>query len=200
MRIGYFGGSFNPPTTAHIQVAEKVIESCDIDEVWLAPCYKSLYGKSLAENHHREEMVLRACESSLYPDQIRLCSWELTNRIEGKTFDIMELMTGIYSQHELSFIIGGDNVDKVPQMWYRGEDLIQKYNFITIPRKGYKPKTDWWRKDGNQVAGSDANASDVSSTEVKRQLNESDDELAGVKGLDPLVYRYIIEHNLYKGE
>ena len=197
MKICYFGGSFDPPTLAHIEVAEKVIETCAIDEVWMAPCYKSLYGKSLALNHHREAMVLAACEMSKYPDRIQLCSWELTNRIEGKTFDIMELMTGIYSQHQLSFLIGGDNVDKVVSQWYRGKELVEKHNFIIVPRKGYTPQTDWWKKENNFIAGTPENASDISSTSVREQIRNGATE---IKELAKPVYDYIIQHNLYKGE
>ena len=36
-RIGFYGGSFNPPTKAHIELAKKVIKECNLDKVIFVP-------------------------------------------------------------------------------------------------------------------------------------------------------------------
>ncbi len=37
MKIGFFGGSFNPPTNAHICLAQKAIKECGLDKVIFVP-------------------------------------------------------------------------------------------------------------------------------------------------------------------
>lgn len=37
MKIGFFGGSFNPPTKAHINLAKKALNICKLDKVIFVP-------------------------------------------------------------------------------------------------------------------------------------------------------------------
>lgn len=37
MRLGFFGGSFNPPTNAHIDLAKKALKECKLDKVIFVP-------------------------------------------------------------------------------------------------------------------------------------------------------------------
>ena len=58
-RVGILGGSFDPPTKGHIQVAQHVLDNCDeIDEIWLSPCYKHMHEKIMVLPNHR----LKMCE------------------------------------------------------------------------------------------------------------------------------------------
>ena len=37
MKIGFFGGSFNPPTVAHIYLAKEAVSQCKLDKVVFVP-------------------------------------------------------------------------------------------------------------------------------------------------------------------
>ncbi len=45
MRIGFFGGAFNPPTKAHINLALRTIEECKLDKVVFVPVRRFLRKK-----------------------------------------------------------------------------------------------------------------------------------------------------------
>lgn len=48
MKIGFFGGSFNPPTNAHIYLAKEAINQCNLDKVIFIPMNDYYKKKNLA--------------------------------------------------------------------------------------------------------------------------------------------------------
>jgi nicotinate-nucleotide adenylyltransferase len=57
--VAVFGGSFDPPTLAHVQVASEIYNTHeDIDAVWLIPCGDGRCDKNMrTEGEHRIKMV-----------------------------------------------------------------------------------------------------------------------------------------------
>ena len=63
MRIGFFGGSFNPPTNAHISLAKTALEKCKLDKIIFIPM-GDFYGKQgLAKAKYRYEMLEIVCKA-----------------------------------------------------------------------------------------------------------------------------------------
>ena len=63
MKVALYGGSFNPITLGHVEVALYVLNSGLVDQVWLVPNYKSCTGKQLANENDRLEMCKLATEN-----------------------------------------------------------------------------------------------------------------------------------------
>ncbi|MEA3272954.1 MAG: nicotinate-nicotinamide nucleotide adenylyltransferase, partial [Patescibacteria group bacterium] len=53
MKIGLFGGSFNPPHIGHIKSMESILKEKLVDEIWVF-ADRSHFRKKLAPLHHRE--------------------------------------------------------------------------------------------------------------------------------------------------
>ncbi len=62
MRIGFFGGSFNPPTNAHINLAKRALEECELDKVIFVPIGDFYEKAGLVSGKHRYNMLKIACE------------------------------------------------------------------------------------------------------------------------------------------
>jgi len=54
MKIGFFGGSFNPPTNAHIALAQKAIKECMLDKVVFVP---------MNDYYRKKELVSRRAQN-----------------------------------------------------------------------------------------------------------------------------------------
>lgn len=194
MKVAVFGGSFNPPTLGHEFVANLAANQ-GMDEVWLQPCYKSLYGKTLAPDKHRLFMLGLLIVGS---PKLKVSSWEIDNKVEGKTYDIMNRMCEEHPNIDFHFVIGGDNADRVPSEWYKGEQLIKEHKFIVVSRGGHENKESWFTKPPHLYVNHDLKM-EISSTEVRDLISKKDYTRAQRKlafGTLP----YIIHYDLYKGE
>ena len=68
MRIGVFGGTFNPPHKGHVRIVEKMAQEMNLDKVLIIPNKKPTHKRcdDLADNQHRLEMCKMAFNSPLY--------------------------------------------------------------------------------------------------------------------------------------
>lgn len=67
MRIGFFGGSFNPPTNAHITLAKSAIKICNLEKVIFVPVGDFYEKKDLISGIHRYNMLKIACSRTKEP-------------------------------------------------------------------------------------------------------------------------------------
>lgn len=81
MKIGFFGGCFNPPTNAHINLAKKVLKECKLDKVIFVPVGNFYDKKELVSGEHRYNMLKIACKRTKKYRSYRL-------RIKDKRKDV----------------------------------------------------------------------------------------------------------------
>ena len=60
IKVGILGGSFDPPTISHLQMASETINLKIVDEIWMIPCGSRNDKPSLLAVEHRLEMVKHA--------------------------------------------------------------------------------------------------------------------------------------------
>jgi len=187
-KIAIFGGSFNPPTKAHFEVAQRCLEI--VDEVWLMPCYVTYYNKKIISPEHRVKMCEIAIDS-FGNKSIKVCDFEIKNKLTDESYPIMRKFLQEYNA-KFHFVIGMDNANKI-DTWTNWDKLIDMLPFIIIPRKGYKKEEtkNWYLKEphiflkGKGIAGS--------STEVRNSLKNN------IKSnlIFDAVYDYITKYNLF---
>ncbi len=61
MKIGFFGGCFNPPTNAHINLAIKVLKESNLDKLIFVPVGDFYQKQDLVSEEHRYNMLKIAC-------------------------------------------------------------------------------------------------------------------------------------------
>jgi len=131
MKIGILGGTFNPPHWGHQLMAQQVLEFCDLDQVWLTPCFKHTFEKDLIPARHRLKMAKFI--SSL---KIKVCNDEIKNKLSGQTIELMNILASKYPQHEFKFIIGSDNLGSFKK-WGQWQKLVSTWPFLVFPRPGF---------------------------------------------------------------
>jgi nicotinate-nucleotide adenylyltransferase len=134
MKLGLFGGSFDPVHLGHLLVAQAAIEELGLDKLFFIPAAQSPF-KS---------------ESKIAPAEIRLQLLRLA--LAGKTnceVDEQEIRRGgvsytietlrAYAKKfpaaKLFYLIGADNVAKLNE-WREANELVKLAEFIAIPRPG----------------------------------------------------------------
>ncbi|MBQ9138380.1 MAG: nicotinate (nicotinamide) nucleotide adenylyltransferase [Alistipes sp.] len=138
-RVVLYFGSFNPVHRGHIALAEYVIADGFADEVILIVSPQNPFKQSadLAPEFSRYEMCQMACESSLYPDKIKVSAVEFTLPRPSYTIDTLRFLSENFGdQMQFSILMGADNVDGFDR-WKEHEQILQNYPILVYPREGY---------------------------------------------------------------
>jgi nicotinate-nucleotide adenylyltransferase len=177
--IGLLGGSFNPPTNSHLNIAKLVLRSVkDVNCVFLQPTYKHTFGKEKNYMKNRLEML-----KSIEEYNIRLSTFEIDFKLDCGTYETLKKMNMVYKESEFIPIIGSDCLFEF-EKWKNYEKLAKEYKFIIIKRPGYDiNKYDGILKNNIILENNDF----TSSTEVRKKLANNED-------ISNLVPKSVLKH------
>lgn len=194
MKIGLFGGSFNPPHTAHLIVAEAVHDQFGLDAVWWVPSYMPPHKDTdeLASAAHRLEMTRRATASN---PSFEVLDVEIERDGVSYTVETLRILQDRHPDYDFCLIIGSDSLRHFGS-WHRPDEIVERAPLIVYKRPGaissiVDPEY------GNQVRFADAPLLEVSGTEVRARRRSG----RSIRYLVPdSVRTYIEEHGLYARE
>jgi nicotinate-nucleotide adenylyltransferase len=135
LKVGIFGGTFNPIHYGHLRAAEEVKEKLAIDKILFIPSGNPpLKTRDIAEAKHRYEMARLALEDSTL--------FELSDiecRLPGKSYTIktVEILNEMNPNSEFFLVLGIDAFLDIPN-WRHPEELMKLTNFILISRPGLR--------------------------------------------------------------
>ena len=134
MRIGLFGGSFNPIHNAHIALASTICEQARLDEVWfmVSPQNPLKQAQDLLDENERYEMVKLALESQA--KVLKASNYEFHLERPSYTWKTLRALKQDFPQHEFSLIIGGDNWVRFPR-WAHSEEILANHHIYIYPRE-----------------------------------------------------------------
>ena len=191
MKIGIFGGSFNPVHIGHLMLASYMQQFEGFDEVWLMLSPLN---------------PLKANPSELIPDLTRLKMLEIAvagvtglkvSDIElsmprpSYTINTLRYLAKRYPRHSFRLIIGADNW-KIFSQWRDSEKIIEEFGVTVYPRPGYTIPTIY---DDNVDVVSSAPLAEISSTFLRKAIARGKDMRFF---LPQGVENFIRDNNLYK--
>lgn len=201
IRLGVFGGTFNPPHTAHLTVAHRAMRQAGLDEVLWIPAANPPHkpDEAIADVRHRMEMVRRLIEDV---PAFRLSDLELRRTGPSYTADTLKELGRGYPDAALYMIIGEDSLRRL-HTWYSPERIVQSVEDILVYRRPEETEEvtvgEMFR---NRFTLLDGDPIDVSSSEIRRALAGRSDGASATKP-DPIeelpagVLEYIRSNDLY---
>ncbi len=192
MKIGIFGGSFNPPHKMHENIAQYLIDGKWVDKVIFVPTgSKYKYKNNLISDEHRLNMLKLIASENV---DFMVSDNELKDHVVY-TCDTLDYFKSIYSDDSIYFICGLDNLSYIDS-WKNSEYLLSNYRFLVIRRKGDDLDEVLMRleKYRDRIEVVDIKEMDISSTIVREELREHSTS----EHLNHKVLQYIQDHNLYK--
>ena len=193
MRIGIFGGSFNPPHLRHKEIIEYLLKNNYVDKLIVVPTGKLYeYKNNLIDNKYRYEMLQIISKS--YKNVI-VSDYEFKDEVVH-SFDTLSHYSKLYPQDEICFICGTDNLSYMDK-WYRGLELLRKYTIIAINRNhdNFEAMLNKYQGLYKKIIKCDLIESPISSTTIREKIANNEDT-TGL--LEPNVALYIKENSLYK--
>lgn len=191
MVIGMLGGSFCPPTKAHIEISNMCIEQGLCDKVIWVPVNEAYRKSTNIEAYHRVEMVKLALANEQNIDY----SLHEQNHTEIiRTLESIKELQEIYPDDKILFIAGAD---KLGFKWMQREEFVRDFGYIILNRgdidceeiiKKSKNLSKW--ENNIKVLEYD---SDISSTIVREEIrNTRNSDL-----ISDSVLEYIRKNNLF---
>ena len=191
MRIGIYGGSFNPIHKGHTQLAASIVAQGLVDELWLmvSPLnpLKSGEVSDIAEYEHRLRMAELATEGI---EGVNVSDFERHLPLPSYTINTLGELQKAYPEHEFVLVIGADNWEQFPR-WYHADEIIEKYHILIYRRPGCEIDETTLPASVQVV---DTPLYDVSSTQIRESVKKG---RMMCRWLDEKVTRYIKRHQLY---
>lgn len=194
MRIGIFGGSFNPPHNMHLQIAKTLLEKDVVDHIIFVPTGNHYsYKKNMESDKHRLHMLEIIANKN---DNISVSDYELQDHAIY-TCETLSYFQNIHPNDTLYFICGADNLSYI-DTWKEGKYILSHYKILVMERENYDIKQlfEKYKKYQQNIILAPIPSFDLSSTKIRELLKQKDE--AAKKDLDKDVYQYIIEKNLYQ--
>ncbi|HTU68832.1 MAG TPA: nicotinate (nicotinamide) nucleotide adenylyltransferase [Candidatus Baltobacteraceae bacterium] len=136
MRLGIFGGTFDPIHNAHLFLAESARLLENLDRVLFVPTKEQKHYRDNAQVDaaHRCAMILGAIEGN---DGFALDQSDLREDATGYTADLIPLLKKKYPRSAFTFIIGADSLANSP--WERFDEVLEQLErFVIAPRIGVR--------------------------------------------------------------
>ena len=170
MKIGLFGGSFNPVHNAHVKLASTICREAGLDEVWfmVTPHNPLKRQEGLMDEKDRLAMVRIALEKE--PD-LKASDYEFHLERPSFTWNTLQHLSKDYPTDEFYIIIGGDNWE-IFNHWAHHEEILRDYHIIVYPRKDSLMDTTSLPPSVSIIRMPEM---DISSTMIREMLRNGED-------------------------
>ena len=193
MKIGIFGGSFNPPHKMHLNIGVQLVNKHYVDNVVYVPTgSKYKYKNNLLPDKNRLEMLKILTNNYKY---LNVNDYELKDEVVY-TCETLAYFKEVYPNDDIYFVCGADNFSYIDK-WKNGEEILKNYKILVMRRKGedIDELLEKFNKYKNNIVVADVEQQDVSSTDIREKLKNKEDVL---DVLDKDVYEYIRKNKLYE--
>lgn len=132
MRIGLFGGSFNPPHAGHVLVSEIALRSLGLDQLW----WMVTPGNPLKDRRDLAPLADRILASEIQADnpRIRVTAFEKAFG-ENHTARILARLKMLKPDVHFVWIMGADNL-KGFHRWQNWKQIARTYPIAVVDRPG----------------------------------------------------------------
>lgn len=195
MKIGLLFGTFDPPHAAHVAIAEHMLRTQDLGQVWLVvtPLNPFKQDRDISAEQHR--LVMAELASRAHPG-IESCGFELDLPKPNYTVDTLRFMRQRWPEHRFTLIMGSDNLEGLHR-WKDPEEILEHHDVLVYPRPGAEMHfaVSAFKDHPRVRLAADAPIMDVSSTRLREEFASGRYPVGAV---DPGVLQYIREHRLYQ--
>ena len=188
MRIGIFGGSFNPIHNAHVSIVNYVLNKMKLDKIIIVPVgIPSHKDIKMASSNIRIKMCQEAFKNN---EKILVSDIEIKSQNINYTIDTLKKLISLYGvENEFYEIIGEDSANNL-KSWKNYEEILELSKIIVFKRFNYSYILPY-----RNMIYLNTPLFNISSTLIREKIKSGED----VSSLLPnSVLKIIQENNLYK--
>lgn len=185
-KVGILGGTFNPPHTGHLVIANEVLNAYELDKIWFMPNQVPPH-KNVASPINNADRLAMLELAIMDNTSFRVETVELDRSGPSYTYETMKILKDMYKDIDFYFIIGGDMVEYLPK-WREIDKLLELVKFIGVSRPSYQDHSDY------DILYAKTPQMEISSSMIRERVKAGQ----SIRYLLPEPVRaYIEEHGLY---
>ena len=193
LRIGLFGGAFDPPHLAHLALAQAAVSQFALDQLRVIPTGHAWHkSRDLTPATHRLAMARLAFQDVPH---VQVDDRETQRTGPTYTFDTLTELKAQHPQAELFLFIGSDQVQAF-HSWHQWQAILNLATVVEARRE--QPGGQWHNRAQEkpvvgavlQMPNMPCNATDIRASMAQAQPM--------TEWLSPSVLHYIQQHRLYQ--
>lgn len=197
MRLGIFGGSFDPVHNGHVELTRAFYKTLSLDKVIVIPAYISPF--KLKGGNASPEQRLEMCRLAFEGfSDTEISDIELLREGASYTYLTLRYLSEVYGGDELFLITGADSFLTI-QNWKRPEEIFSRAVICSAPRNSddsavLEAHAEYLHSLGARTELCNIRVMTVSSTEIRKRVKTG----KSIKGLVPeKVEEYIYKNAVY---
>lgn len=202
VKIGIYGGTFDPVHLGHIRSAFAFLTACDLDKLFIMPNYMPPH-KALCpgDDPQMRLQMLKIAFAPLpfYNDKIIVSDFEVRNSEVSYTYKTLEHFKWI--SNDLTLLCGTDNFLNL-EYWKNAERIFELAKIAHIVRPGTYDESDdilltkerYRAKYGARIIDVPMAPIEISSTDIRERIKRGD---GTYMMLPPDVREFIDKYDLY---
>lgn len=166
-----YGGSFNPPTIAHVFMVKYIMNELKPEQFLVVPTYQPPHKNVSDINvYEKFDMVKETFEEI---PGVKVTDIEYDLEGVSYTYKTLEVLSKKYD--DLYLLIGMDSFLSFPK-WYKTEKILSYAKILVLKRGGYKFKShELYEKNKDKFVFLDNPVFELSSTFVREQIKKGND-------------------------
>ena len=190
MRIGIFGGSFNPVHQGHLCLAHAAVSELDLDQVIFVPSFQNPLKK-------KEELFPSALRTKLLKAAIKnhpgfsISLYEIKRKGPSFTIDTLKHFKRKFGGRAVLYFLSGADALKNIRRWRSIDEILKLCRFVVMTRPGYSMK-----RSPGPILQIPFLALPVSSSEVRRRLKHKQ----AIGGLVPKGTAKMLKDHFHKNK
>lgn len=191
MKIGIFGGTFNPPHLGHLIVAERVRTELGLDSIIFIPAFVSPH-KQDGESGVPLDRLRMTSLAVVDNEKFQTSDFEINGKTVSYTIKTLEYLKRTRPDDTFFLLIGMDNYHTF-HLWKEPKRILELATLVVMNRPGYP-------KQVNEVLGTlntvfvEVPNIDISSSDIRSRVQKG----RSIRYLVPTtVESYILEKKLF---
>lgn len=197
MRIGIYGGTFDPVHFGHLLLAESCRDVCRLDQVIFVPARVSPHKLDAVMAPARARLEMLELALAGFPE-FRVSRAEMDREGPSYTLDTLRHFRSEFADDDLFLLMGADSVAEFPR-WREPEQILQLATLVVVNRERAVPDLSALSKmenSGHPPQSVSMPGVDFSASEIRRRVHEG----RSVRfQLPRAVEHYIRDKRLYTG-
>lgn len=203
MKIGIYGGTFDPPHNGHVHACKSFLDAFDVDKLYIIPTSIPPHKIKGSNVGGKDRMEMSKLAFSGLSDRIELSDVELIRSGKSYTSDTLKHFKA-NGANEILLLCGTDMFVTL-DTWHEFAYIFENATIVCIRRENEKhfkslideKSVEYKQKYNASLEFIEADAIEMSSSDIRKKIADDDNVLSFIP---KNVYDYILERGLYKNE